>query len=77
MLISLHKNASKFATEKERNDLLNAFVQNYSHTRLRLLGYKSPVETLHNLTGHNTKAGEAIFEFQWVTSYGFFNLNRP
>jgi transposase InsO family protein len=54
-----NRGKNKFATQNERNDFLNTFVYNYNRTRLRVLGYMSPVETLHNLTGHNTFAGKA------------------
>lgn len=52
-----NRGKNKFATQHERNDFLKTFVHNYNHTRLRVLGYTSPIENLHNLTGHNTKAG--------------------
>ena len=33
------------------------FVRDYNRTRLKCLGYKAPIEALHNLTGDNTNAG--------------------
>ncbi len=49
-----NRGKNKFSSHKERNDFLEKFVEDYNRTRLRILAYKSPVETLHNLTGHNT-----------------------
>ncbi|MGE0260507.1 MAG: transposase, partial [Alphaproteobacteria bacterium] len=41
----------------QRNAFIHAFVDHYNRTRLRCLGHKAPAEILHNLPGHNTKAG--------------------
>lgn len=48
---------TKFFSHKERQEFLLRFVQNYNHTRLRCLHYKTPVEGLTNLTEHNTMGG--------------------
>ncbi len=57
------KNAgrNRFASHAERNKFLLNFVESYNRTRQRCLGYKAPLETLANLTGHNTKAGIQFF----------------
>lgn len=44
----------RFESHNERNAYILDFVENYNRTRLRCLGYKAPLETLINLTGHNT-----------------------
>lgn len=46
-----------FDDHKQRNAYIRDFVDAYNRTRLRCLEYKSPIELLNNLTGHNTKAG--------------------
>src|SRR6516165_10689690 len=48
---------NRFADHAQRNAFIHAFVNHYNHTRLRCLGHKAPAELLHNLPGHNTKAG--------------------
>jgi transposase InsO family protein len=49
-----------FKTPQERDAYVLAFVASYNRTRLRCLGYKAPLEALHNLPGHNTKAGAPL-----------------
>jgi transposase InsO family protein len=48
---------NRFANHAQRNAFIHAFVNHYNRTRLRCLGHKAPAELLHNLPGHNTKAG--------------------
>lgn len=54
------KNQGKncFDDHEQRNAYIRDFVDAYNRTRLRCLGYKSPIELLNNLTKHNTKAGK-------------------
>jgi hypothetical protein len=47
---------NKFTSHAERDTFLHTFVDNYNHTRLRCLGYLSPLQELHNHTGHDTGA---------------------
>ena len=47
----------RFENHQERDAYVLEFIANYNRTRLRCLKYKSPLETLSNLTEHNTKAG--------------------
>ncbi|AZU03816.1 transposase ISRme5 [Glycocaulis alkaliphilus] len=49
-----------FDTHEQRNAYIRNFVQNYNRTRLRCLGYQSPLEILNNLTEHNTEAGDGL-----------------
>ncbi len=46
----------RFESHEEREAYILDFIANYNRTRLRCLNYKAPLETLSNLTGHNTKA---------------------
>lgn len=55
--VAANKGKNKFLTHKERDAFIEKFVHTYNRTRLRCLGWKSPDETLVNLTGHDTKAG--------------------
>ena len=48
---------NRFASHQQRDLFIQTFVTNYNNTRLRCLGFKAPLDILHNLTGHNTKAG--------------------
>ncbi|MBL8893824.1 MAG: transposase [Rhizobiales bacterium] len=52
-----HQGKNRFASHRQRDDFLHAFVNSYNKTRLRCLAYKAPRELLDNLSGHNTKAG--------------------
>lgn len=47
----------QFRSVEERTGFVLSFVKNYNRTRLRCLGYKAPIEVLHNHAGYNTKAG--------------------
>ena len=53
------RNAGKnrFRTHHERNRFILDFVHAYNRTRLRCLGYRAPLQALHNPTKHNTCAG--------------------
>jgi transposase InsO family protein len=53
------RNAGKnrFATHDERNQFIHGFVHVYNRTRLRCLGYHTPLQALSNPPEHNTKAG--------------------
>ncbi len=46
-----------FASNAARNGFLIRFVNDYNRTRLRCLGYQSPIQALANQPQHNTKAG--------------------
>lgn len=48
------RTGTKFASHAERTAFLLGFVADYNRTRLRCLGYNSPVEAVTNLTQHNT-----------------------
>jgi transposase InsO family protein len=48
---------NRFVSHQERNEFLYGVVDDYNRTRLRCLGYISPIEALHNHAEHNTKAG--------------------
>ena len=45
-----------FQNRADRDAFLTGFVNDYNRTRLKCLGYRSPLQALNNLTGHNTKA---------------------
>jgi len=47
----------RFRSASQRNAYIHQFVADYNRTRLRCLDYKSPLQTLNNLTEHNTFAG--------------------
>jgi transposase InsO family protein len=47
----------KFAANPDRNAFVLRFVHDYNRTRLRCLGYMSPLQALTNQTQHNTEAG--------------------
>ena len=47
----------RFANHDERDAYILDFVKNYNRTRLKCLGYNSPLQTLANLTGLNIQAG--------------------
>lgn len=49
---------NKFLTGDQRTLFITDFVHGYNRTRLRCLGYRSPLETIHNHTEQYTKAGE-------------------
>jgi len=55
--ISKNNGKNTFNNHKERNKFVIEFARNYNRTRLRCLGYRSPVEMLDNHAGQNTKAG--------------------
>ena len=55
--VGTNRGKNKFLTHADRNAFLRCVVQDYNRTRLRCLGYVSPIEKIYNLTGHNTKAG--------------------
>ena len=57
---TLNAGKNRFASHKERNDFIHAFVDAYNRTRLRCLQFHAPAERLANLTEHNTCAGEGI-----------------
>ena len=42
----------RFANAQEREEFFEIFVYNYNHTRLKCLGYKSPLEMLENVSNH-------------------------
>jgi transposase InsO family protein len=48
------RTGTKFASHADRTAFLLGFVADYNRTRLRCLGYKSPIEAVHNLPQHNT-----------------------
>lgn len=48
---------NKFTSHVERDAFLHTFVRNYNRTRLRCLGYISPLQALTNQPGHDTKRG--------------------
>jgi transposase InsO family protein len=60
--IAKNEGKNKFASHAERNDYLEQIVFNYNRTRLKCLSYKAPLETLANLTGHNTYAAMTKLE---------------
>jgi transposase InsO family protein len=64
---------NRFDDHAQRNAFIHAFVNHYNRTRLRCLGHKAPAELLHNLPGHNTKAGthgsDAQTAEKWVPAY--------
>lgn len=45
---------NRFNTHEQRNQFIDTFVQNYNRTRLGCLGYKAPIEVLHNQAELNT-----------------------
>ena len=51
----------RFANAQEREEFFETFVYNYNHTRLKCLGYKSPLEMLKNVSNHeaNNTQGES------------------
>jgi transposase InsO family protein len=57
------RNAGKnrFATHDERNQFIHGFVHVYNRTRLRCLGYHTPLQALSNPPEHNTFAGAGSF----------------
>ena len=46
-----------FASRQDRDAFLTRFVDDYNRTRLKCLGYLSPLQALTNLPGPNTFAG--------------------
>lgn len=61
---------NRFASHDERNRFILDFVHAYNRTRLKCLGYRAPIQTLHNLPEHNTNAGNrrrvaASSAFRW------------
>jgi transposase InsO family protein len=52
-----NRGKNRFDTHQDRNAYIRNFVNAYNKTRLKCLAYKSPLETLSNLTGLNTFAG--------------------
>lgn len=55
--VATNAGRNKFLTNDERNTFIENIVYNYNSTRLRCLHWKSPIQILANLTGHNTNAG--------------------
>jgi len=47
----------RFADHGERDAYILTFVGNYNRTRMKCLGYKAPLEMLHNPPGPNTGRG--------------------
>ena len=43
-----------FKNRADRDAFLTGFVNDYNRTRLKCLDYRSPLQALNNLTGHNT-----------------------
>lgn len=50
---------SRFASNREREEFLLIFANNYNRTRLRCLNYKAPAEVLTSHTRDNTREGQA------------------
>lgn len=49
-----------FLSHADRNDFLNRFVHDYNRTRLKCLGYLTPLHALNNPPGPNTCAGTTL-----------------
>ena len=47
----------RFASHADRDAFLHRFVTDYNRTRLKCLGYRSPLQTLSNPPAPNTSAG--------------------
>ena len=64
--IAANSGRNCFACHAERNAFITNFAYNYNHTRLRCLGYKAPLEILHNLAEQYTCAGMTeMFAREW------------
>jgi transposase InsO family protein len=48
-----------FTSHADRDAFLDRFVHDYNRTRLKCLGYLAPIQAINNLSGPNTKAGNA------------------
>ena len=46
-----------FTCHADRDAFLSKFVHDYNRTRLKCLGYQTPIQALANLTGPNTFEG--------------------
>lgn len=56
--ISANQGKNSFESHQERNEFIKHFIEGYNRTRLRCLGYRSPLAMLYdNHTGDNTCAG--------------------
>jgi transposase len=49
------RHRTRFASHAEREAFLLRFVANYNRTRLRCLGYRAPLDVLHNHTEDNSR----------------------
>ena len=63
------RHRTRFASHAERQAFLLRFVANYNRTRLRCLGYRAPLDVLHNHTEDNS-AGAPRKAARMLCSHG-------
>ena len=62
----------RFANAQEREEYFETFVYNYNHTRLKCLGYKSPLEMLKNVSNHEANNTQGWSDKIVVNQASFF-----
>ena len=61
---------NRFTSHADRNQYVLDFVHAYNRTRLRCLGYHTPLQALTNPTEHNTQAGvQQLSERKWIPAF--------